>query len=340
MANGVKFLRGLYEHYNSLVTKDTDTLYITGASQGSYDSIYLGANMLGTSTPDAASIKFTPSTYPTDTTITEIDEQTTLLGLIKVLENRMTDIAGGSHSVLSVAGLTGEIQINNTTPTEEEFANLGNGDVYVLPSTDTKTLLFRTNIDAAGLFSPTQLVKNDGTEDVDVTYDDLLQIVDAGQVLNSIHLAKLKLRLCNSTQEQSSDPEQPSDSFSYVSDGLVLMSDVSAYIRRVLYDYVGTSIESHKNESDAHALKNISSVDEEIGQNMSNTITLSTGDWAFTHKILGEDITTLADNLKTAGDAQELTQALFDVITASLTANKGYTDALITSVAIEWGEIA
>ena len=95
MAN-VKFLRGLYADYSNLTPKDTDTLYITGASQGSYDSIYLGANLLGSTSLgklpfDAVNYN---DTYNGEQPFTEsnLSAATTLLDVIAVLENKIADL--------------------------------------------------------------------------------------------------------------------------------------------------------------------------------------------------------------------------------------------------------
>lgn len=330
MANGVKFLRGLYSNYNSLTTKDTDTLYITGASQGSYDSIYLGEHLLGSTSLgklpfDATSYN---DTYNGEKPFTEsnLSAATTLLDVIAVLENKIDNATGADHAVTSIYGMTGAVTFSNAFTAEDGEAQ--SAHVVFVKNDSAKEIRGKLAINVPELFGESEI---DANTSETIEPKDLIQIV-TGAESGNITLAKVKALLANPAQKPDSE-----DYKSWTADGFMLMSTTADYVARVVSGDIAAAIDSHKNESDAHTLKNISSVDETTGQYMSNTITLSTGDWAFAHKLI--DATEVANNLKTAGDAQELTKALFDAITASLTANKEYTDNAVQSVAIEWGTI-
>lgn len=344
----VNFLRGLFSDYSNLATKDTGTLYITGATADSFDSIYLGEHLLGSSSLgklpfDAVSYNATYNNSSQPYTKQNLSEATTLLEVIAVLENRLDSATGADNAVLSIGGLTGAIKIENANP--DDFSSLGNGQVYVDVDNGAKSLFFATKINTAGLFGTTQIDKleveyeSDGVTPIfgddgmvvtkSTTFVDdrhgLLQIVeDTNTSSNSIHLAKLRLRMCNPEQKEETNP------YSYAYDGLVLMSDVKKYVERLLT--------THKTETNAHDLVSIGSVDPITGQSMYNTITSTTGPWSFTHKYF--EYESIAEGLRDATNAQELALALFDTITASLSANQQYTLQKIETVTIEWGEIA
>lgn len=327
MAN-VKFLRGLYADYSNLTPKDTDTLYITGASQGSYDSIYLGANLLGSTSLgklpfDAVNYN---ATYNGEQPFTEsnLSAATTLLDVIAVLENKIDNATGADHAVTSIYGMTGAVSFSNDF-TGDEAAQIA--QVAFIKDEGNKLIKGKVAINVPELFGESEIVANTSET---IEPKDLIQIVvDENPLSGNITFAKVKALLGNPAQKPDSE-----DYKSWTTDGLMLMSTTADYVQRV----VSGEIETHKSESDAHALKNISSADESTVQEMSNVITLSTGDWAFAHKLI--DATELANSFNDASDAQELVLALFDTITASLKANKEYTDFMAASVAIEWGEIA
>lgn len=108
----VKFLRGLYGNYNNLGTIDEGTFYITGPSDGVYDSIYLGTHLLGTTL--ASGIVLTGYNLGEGKSSSAgIDAKDTVLSAIQKLDLTLNKAIGGETAVISFGGKVGAITLSD-----------------------------------------------------------------------------------------------------------------------------------------------------------------------------------------------------------------------------------
>lgn len=115
----VKFLRGRYVDYNGLTAGDlnADAFYITGPSQGVYDSIYLGSHLLGSSL--ASGIVLTGYDLGKDdlgyniSSVAGIDANDSVLSAIQKLDKELNKAIGGETAVTSFGDATGAITLSN-----------------------------------------------------------------------------------------------------------------------------------------------------------------------------------------------------------------------------------
>lgn len=146
----VKFLRGLYSNYSVLAnagTANADAFYITGPSNGVYDSIYLGSHLLGTTL--ASGIKLTGFDLGEGkSTAAGLSASDTVLSAIQKLDLALANATGADNAVISFGGKTGAITISeageghNVSFTMEGNELRGNVDLtaYVTSATLGTTL--------------------------------------------------------------------------------------------------------------------------------------------------------------------------------------------------------
>ena len=116
----VKFLRGLYSNYSVLAkggTANADAFYITGPSDGVYDSIYLGSHLLGTTL--ASGIVLTGYDLGKDdlgniiSSVAGIDANDSVLSAIQKLDLTLNKAIGGETAVISFGGKVGAITVSS-----------------------------------------------------------------------------------------------------------------------------------------------------------------------------------------------------------------------------------
>jgi hypothetical protein len=111
----VKFLRGLYSNYSVLAnagTANADAFYITGPSDGVYDSIYLGSHLLGSSL--ASEIKLTGFNLGEGkSTAAGLSASDTVLSAIQKLDLALANATGADNAVISFGGKTGAITLSD-----------------------------------------------------------------------------------------------------------------------------------------------------------------------------------------------------------------------------------
>lgn len=111
----VKFLRGLYSNYSVLAnagTANADAFYITGPSNGVYDSIYLGSHLLGTTL--ASGIKLTGFDLGEGkSTAAGLSASDTVLSAIQKLDLALANATGADNAVISFGGKTGAITLSD-----------------------------------------------------------------------------------------------------------------------------------------------------------------------------------------------------------------------------------
>ena len=113
----VKFLRGQYSNYNGLGTKDEGTFYITGQNKNSFDSIYLGSYLLGTTL--ASGIVLTGYNLGKDdlgdniSSVAGIDANDSVLSAIQKLDKELNKAIGGETAVVSFGGKKGAITLSD-----------------------------------------------------------------------------------------------------------------------------------------------------------------------------------------------------------------------------------
>lgn len=113
----VKFLRGQYSNYNGLGTKDEGTFYITGLNKNSFDSIYLGSHLLGTTL--ASGIVLTGYNLGKDdlgnniSSVAGIDANDSVLSAIQKLDKELNKAIGGETAVVSFGGKKGAITLSD-----------------------------------------------------------------------------------------------------------------------------------------------------------------------------------------------------------------------------------
>lgn len=111
----VKFLRGLYSNYSVLAnagTANADAFYITGPSDGVYDSIYLGSHLLGSSL--ASEIKLTGFDLGEGKSSSAgISTSDTVLSAIQKLDLTLNKAIGGETAVISFGGKVGAITLSD-----------------------------------------------------------------------------------------------------------------------------------------------------------------------------------------------------------------------------------
>lgn len=107
----VKFLRGLYANYTAIESKDQGTFYITGLNENSFDSIYLGSHLLGTTL--ASGIVLTGFDLgegkPSSAGLSADD---TVLSAIQKLDIALSNATGADHAVVSFGGKVGAITLS------------------------------------------------------------------------------------------------------------------------------------------------------------------------------------------------------------------------------------
>jgi hypothetical protein len=106
----VKFLRGLYGNYNGLATKDEGTFYITGLNENSFDSIYLGSHLLGSSL--ASEIKLTGFDLEGNASSAGLSASDTVLSAIQKLDKALSDSTGENNVVTSFGEVKGAITLS------------------------------------------------------------------------------------------------------------------------------------------------------------------------------------------------------------------------------------
>lgn len=108
----VKFLRGLQANYNAIQTKDQGTFYITGLNENSFDSIYLGSHLLGTTL--ASGIVLTGYNLGEGkSSSANIEASDSVLSAIQKLDLTLNKAIGGETAVISFGGKVGAITISN-----------------------------------------------------------------------------------------------------------------------------------------------------------------------------------------------------------------------------------
>lgn len=108
----VKFLRGLQANYNAIQTKDQGTFYITGLNENSFDSIYLGSHLLGTTL--ASGIVLTGYNLGEGkSSIAGIDANDTVLLAVQKLDEALANATGAEHAVVSFGGKVGAITVSS-----------------------------------------------------------------------------------------------------------------------------------------------------------------------------------------------------------------------------------
>lgn len=344
MAN-VKFLRGLYADYSNLTPKDADTLYITGASQGSYDSIYLGANLLGTTS--LGKLPFDWDIYNTTYngaepfTESNLSAATTLLDVIAVLENKIDNATGADHAVTSIYGMTGAVTFSNVFTADDGEAQYAH--VVFVKNDSAKEIRGKLAIDASKLFGESEIVANTSET---IENKDLIQIVTDVESGN-ITLAKVKALLANPEQKDSEDDK------SFLTDGLMTMSTTAAYVKRVVSGQITSAFDLHKTERNAHKLENIEKLSTDASNNITTIINSTTdpvgsenygisSGWNSISKYI--DLETITDEITNSSNAEDVIEAMFKAfskaIKGTIDVSTHYTDTQVASVAIEWGEIA
>lgn len=107
----VKFLRGLHSNYTAIESKDQGTFYITGQVENSFDSIYLGTHLLGTTL--ASGIVLTGYYLGEGkSTSAGISASDTVLSAIQKLDIALSNATGADHAVVSFGGKTGAITLS------------------------------------------------------------------------------------------------------------------------------------------------------------------------------------------------------------------------------------
>lgn len=107
----VKFLRGLYSNYNAIGSKDEGTFYITGLNENSFDSIYLGSHLLGTTL--ASGIVLTGFNLGEGIASSAgLSATDTVLSAIEKLDKALSNATGAEHAVVSFGGKVGAITLS------------------------------------------------------------------------------------------------------------------------------------------------------------------------------------------------------------------------------------
>ena len=108
----VKFLRGLHANYNAIESKDQGTFYITGLNENSFDSIYLGSHLLGTTL--ASGIVLTGYNLGEGkSSSANIEATDSVLSAIQKLDLTLNKAIGGETAVISFGEKVGAITISS-----------------------------------------------------------------------------------------------------------------------------------------------------------------------------------------------------------------------------------
>lgn len=101
MENQIKFLRGLLANYNNVSPKDANTFYVVGDAQDTYNKIYLGSNLIGSTLADDIVL-----TGYQATSTAEIAASDSVLEAIQKLDTKLGAVADNA-GVTSIGGKAG-----------------------------------------------------------------------------------------------------------------------------------------------------------------------------------------------------------------------------------------
>lgn len=166
----VKFLRGLHSNYTAIESKDQGTFYITGQVENSFDSIYLGTHLLGTTL--ASGIVLTGYNLGEGkSTSAGISASDTVLSAIQKLDLALSNATGADHAVVSFGGKTGAITV----------AAAGEGHNVSLTMNENE---LQANVDLSA-YALADHNHDDKYASIDHNHDDVYQkILTAGNYIN------------------------------------------------------------------------------------------------------------------------------------------------------------